>query len=629
MATQLTADNIGITNTHGDFNIDIDELNENNDKAVQPINIKVTLKPHQLTLLQRCIDYENNPQKLKDYVKLSGVVTSEDFFTTRMGIIADRVGGGKSYVILSIILMNNIMNRDNTIVKSSGLNNITFHVKDNKDEVKTNLLVIPHNLCGQWDKYVTNFSDTLKYKLVNKTRVIESLIEDDFNIQDYDLLIVTATFYNRILQLINRKNVKLQRIIFDEADSLNIPGCSKPEANFFWFVTASYGNTLYPKGYHKYDSRMGRYVWYANGLKTSGFIKNIFSDLNNSIPKDFIKVLMIKNTEAYVETSLSLPEVNSNIILCKTPVTINILNGIVDNNLITCLNAGDILAAMNYINPNNKGSEDNIINLLLDKYTKQITNITIRINMELDYIYDNERDREIELTTLNKKLDELKNKMQLITDRVKNTDTCSICYDNIENKTIIKCCQNAFCFECINIWLSKKALCPLCKSSLVSTDIYVVSSDQASTSNTIVQTAPDPNEFSNEFDKKTNFEILMRKKKGTNAKILIFSEYDFTFMNIITTLTELGIRYDYIKGNVNQCNCIINRYKGTELDVLLVNTRKYGSGMNLENTTDVIMFHKLSNQSESQVIGRAQRFGRTTPLNIYYLLHENEIATSN
>jgi hypothetical protein len=38
------------------------------------------------------------------------------------------------------------------------------------------------------------------------------------------------------------------------------------------------------------------------------------------------------------------------------------------------------------------------------------------------------------------------------------------------------------------------------------------------------------------------------------------------------------------------------------------------------------MFHKFDAEIEKQVIGRAQRCGRTTTLNIHYLLNENEIS---
>ncbi len=74
----------------------------------------------------------------------------------------------------------------------------------------------------------------------------------------------------------------------------------------------------------------------------------------------------------------------------------------------------------------------------------------------------------------------------------------------------------------------------------------------------------------------------------------------------------------------NSVKNVIEKYKGDELDALLINSKHYGSGINLENTTDVVLFHKFEDQMEKQVIGRAQRIGRTTPLNVWYFLNESE-----
>ena len=110
---------------------------------------------------------------------------------------------------------------------------------------------------------------------------------------------------------------------------------------------------------------------------------------------------------------------------------------------------------------------------------------------------------------------------------------------------------------------------------------------------------------------------------------MIFSAYENSFTNITPILDKLEIQYDYLKGNGYQINAIIDRYKNGSVKVLLVNTRQYGSGLNLENTTDVILFHKFDTEIEKQVIGRAQRFGRKEPLHVHYLLYENEKPTNN
>lgn len=603
-----------------EFNMYVDDISELDIKSVQP-NCNVILKSHQLSLLHRCIEYENNNQNLSNFSLLKPFVDKNDYFKTNIGIIADRVGSGKSYVILSIILCNNIVDKDNLIIKSSGLNNITYYFKENKRIIKTNLIVIPHNLCFQWEQYVKTFNGNFKFKIINKQKLFDSLEED---IEEYDLIIITATFFNKLSKFLNDSNIKLQRIFFDESDSLNIPGCINIEANFTWFVTASYGNLIYPRGFTKYDTINNQYVWCANGIRHSGFIKNIFVDLYTNIPKEFIKVIVIKNSESYIDASLQLSELFIHTIICKTPNTIEILYGLVDRNIIDSLNAGDTNMAISHININNKGTENNIIALLIDKFNKNLLNLEIRYNTTDILSYDNENAREVERLALSKHKDEIKNKIKLITERVSTNNICSICYDNIENKTITNCCQNSFCFTCIHIWLSKKSVCPLCKAKLTSDTLFVVDSNCKH-----IKVIENKTELSENNTKLYNLEILLRQKK--NCKILIFSAYEYTFNKMIPILDKLYYKYDYIKGNGDQIKSIVNKYKKSEtesenrLDILLVNTQNYGTGMNLENTDCIIMFHKFDTQLENQIIGRAHRLGRTGPLDVYYLLHDNEI----
>ena len=60
------------------------------------------------------------------------------------------------------------------------------------------------------------------------------------------------------------------------------------------------------------------------------------------------------------------------------------------------------------------------------------------------------------------------------------------------------------------------------------------------------------------------------------------------------------------------------------LDALLINSLYFGSGLNLENTTDLIIIHKMKADIEMQVIGRAQRYGRVGNLRVWKLYYENE-----
>jgi SNF2 family DNA or RNA helicase len=130
-----------------------------------------------------------------------------------------------------------------------------------------------------------------------------------------------------------------------------------------------------------------------------------------------------------------------------------------------------------------------------------------------------------------------------------------------------------------------------------------------------------------DFTRKQNkFENLKRivANRGPNNKFLIFSDFEQSFGRMTPYLDVTGLRYAQIKGN--SVNETIRKYRANELDALLVNSRNYGSGLNLENTTDIILFHKFENQLEKQIIGRAQRPGRTSSLNVWYLLNVNEMT---
>jgi SNF2 family DNA or RNA helicase len=615
-----------LTATHSQFNIDVAELTEESKRYEHTIQSDIVLKSHQQALLQRCIEFENNTIYLHEQHGLQSDVHNDDILQTKIAVIGDRVGSGKSYVILSLISANNMDTRDDVIIKSYGLNNVIFQLHQSKRIIKTNVLVIPHNLTSQWSGYMFHFP-SIKHATISKkimTQIEEN--ETEFNIEEYDLVIVTSTYYNKFAKHYNNKGVKFQRVIFDEVDNLNIPGCKPVEARFFWLVTASYGNVLYPRGFTKWESALHKYIWYANGITNSGFIKSLLMDIWAHVPRKLMTLLILKNSEAFVEHSINLPPVQKNIVQCKTPRSIHILNGIVDKHIIDCLSADDIEGAIAHISPSHKTSEENIINVMIQKYSTQLTNLQLKLSHTEMYIYEDENEKQAEITKLNSKINEVTNKMNMIKERIHDSNTCNICYDDINTKTITTCCQNSFCFTCIHMWLARNAICPLCKSKVSNKEhLYVVHDDHTNcTQDAGAPIEIDESVMNKEFDKYKNIEILL-KNRTSKSKFLIFSNYDHSFSKLYAVLKEQGIRYEHLKGNGNVIKCMIDKYKNSNIDVLLVNSRHYGSGLNLENTTDIIMFHKFDTEIEKQVIGRADRFGRKQSLNVWYFLYENEL----
>jgi|TARA_B110000211_G_C14047595_1_gene539729 hypothetical protein len=610
------------------YNIDVDELTESSITIEQPNNIKIKLKPHQLTLLKNCIEFENNRIKLKNYSKITDKFTElqdSDYIKTHIGILGDKVGSGKSYVILSLLLCNKNINYSQ--IETFGFNKIFLNISTQIETYKTNLLIIPHNLFFQWSEYIKNISDDISYKLIKSKSNLQEFVSDAKKLNKYDLILITDYHFKQISNIINLNNIKINRVIFDEIDSLKIPNNKNIPCKFYWFLTASYGNLLYPSGYEYYDQRIDKIIKKANGLNNNGYIRDLFTNLTNIRYKIFSHILVLKNNDSYIDKSFDIPEPNQYILECKDPIETKLLNGIVDTNIINCLNADNNNGAIAIFDSKQKKTEENIIKIVIEKYISDISNIKIQtdaINLMVfnNDINRNEEEKKMRSSRLNDKRYILEEKIKNIKQRILNNKVCCICYDDkMIDKSLVKCCSNTFCFKCINIWLSKSKLCPLCKQKLNHNDLFLIHDKELEEENIIIN----ENIPNKDFDKLKNLEILLKNREN-NSKFLIFSSSDYSFDRIINILDNLKINYSDLKGNKYRIQNTIDEYKEGIIEILLVNIYNYGSGLNLECSTDIIMFHKFDKLIESQVIGRAQRFGRKTPLNIHYLLNENEIS---
>ncbi len=147
---------------------------------------------------------------------------------------------------------------------------------------RCNLLVVPHNLVEQWRKYIDEFYDDdhmPKTRIVVRGKTLQELSRGDWLLADQDLVVVTSSLYSRVVKLAEDKGVRFQRVIYDEVDSLHLPGCPRPDAAFYWIVTASYANLLHPRGSHRWDPVLRRLVYSASGIHNAGFIRSVFMDV--------------------------------------------------------------------------------------------------------------------------------------------------------------------------------------------------------------------------------------------------------------------------------------------------------------------------------------------------------------
>jgi SNF2 family DNA or RNA helicase len=106
---------------------------------------------------------------------------------------------------------------------------------------------------------------------------------------------------------------------------------------------------------------------------------------------------------------------------------------------------------------------------------------------------------------------------------------------------------------------------------------------------------------------------------GKDKKILIFSNYNESFNIIKRFLDEKKHIYLELRGTKEKRDNTIDSYKYGNVNILLLNTIQSGAGLNLQETSDIILFHRIHDYQKTQVIGRANRIGRKIELNVHYL----------
>ena len=88
--------------------------------------------------------------------------------------------------------------------------------------------------------------------------------------------------------------------------------------------------------------------------------------------------------------------------------------------------------------------------------------------------------------------------------------------------------------------------------------------------------------------------------------------------NIIPEVSD-NIECKEIKGRSETREKIIKRFKEGDIKVIFLNSRNNGAGINLQECTDIILFHAMNHSIETQILGRANRIGRKSELYVHRL----------
>lgn len=512
------------------------ELDETSPKAPQPPS-KIQLVPCQLAMLHRCKQIENNGD---------------------VGIMGDLPGAGKSFVVLSLVLL---------------------------DPKSTNVLVVPQNIHTQWAQAISSFCNISWSSYITYNEV-SSIYFDKKSLYNKQLVLTTPLYFDIIVAALDGR--KVSRVFIDEIDSVDFMIRNRPNA-FLWLVSASF---------HKKSLRK----------------------LGISLDEEGVSQVTCRCSEAFVRSSFPLPEPQTTTIVCKNVYIDHILHGMVTDNEYAAINALDFSSMKKRFNTKTAANEKEALEYLVSDLYDTISHCTRSLE-DLDKsleLCSLERERNAVLSQIKDHkgaLHKAENKLACIKERILQNSMCLICYDDVAMKSITSCCKNTYCFRCISMWLDKKQSCPYCRS----VDFEII---------TLGEQPPAEKPPLKEGTKGQKTKIEMLKELFQNkvgSKVIVFSDYQKIFKQVADMLDNIGVAHVELDGgSIAAIDRDITAYKNGSTRVLMTNSSLYGCGMNLENTTDIVLMHRTRDTMYSQVVGRAQRPGRTAPLRIWRLFHENE-----
>ena len=534
-------------------------------------NMKVNLYKHQLANIHRMEQLEE--EKMVYY---SNVLIKE----TKLGLLCDKTGYGKTLSIIGLIVRDK-MNWDistpyvmeNSNTDSSGL--ITTRKSRRYTKLPTNLIVVSPSVVSQWVNEIKYTS--LKYALITSKKKVENICPSD-----YDIVITVPSIFNFLIK-INSKNA-WKRFIYDEPGHMRISGMKKVIAGFYWLVTAT-PEEIYTQHKNCRDN----------------FMKKLIQDDILSFSSQF-EGMIIKNEDEFVKESFSMPETFETYYDCYQPV-LKTLSGCVNSTITNLIESGNIEGAINYLG----GKTNNLLELVKENKLDKLDKLKTK-----KYIYEVVDSNPKKLENVIKDIETINNDLNEIQKRTTEmlNDNCSICM-NILNKPVLEThCHNIFCGECLLKWLNKSSKCPLCRADINKSDLVYLSTDKDCKK--LINTTTDK--------KITQIEMVIKIiNNNKNGKFIIYSSNDVSFEPLYRVLEENFISFTTIKGNYKERENSVSEYKNGLKQIIFLNTNHNGSGLNLQETTDIIIYHQITNDMKTQVIGRANRIGRKIPLNVHYL----------
>ena len=621
---------------------------------------------------------------------INGKINSNDdkkiSLSSSGGILSDMMGLGKTITTLSLIKANTVKNPEYLNIKFN-TNGLIF--------TNCSLIICPNHLSKQWENEVKKAYPSLKvikfltkrdhakysYMDIIKSDIIIVTQQFLMNFKNYPRIEyqhctpATISLNNRYSIIKNKFTTWKNDFTNGQTDLYDKKYNALLEAFHFERVIIDEGHEIFGElsttnqSLADYISRLmgffsGKNYWFVSGTPFSnskGFInalkfikmkinidnndlnldENVFRNykfLNNAaMKKRLIKNFLIRHRKCDVEEQIELPGYNETLLWVDQTEMEKILYqskvGRASRSVLQQLCCHPLIAeTFNRIIGNKEVDLDTMKDSLILHNEE-----TIKVySKKLENLDPLSQQYHMLKATYTKKVSEAKYMLsilkKMIEKEITEDDTCSICFDTLEDPTLTPC-GHLFCNECLHMCLKAKPNCPMCKADLKGKELLSVNSK------TVKDTSKKQSPLIEKYGSKLGKLISVIKHLTSNKdnRIIVFSQWNNMLKLLSNTLSENGVGNSIVKGNVWARNSAITKFKngvdkfGDENKVIMLSLSNAASGTNLTEASHIFFIEPIDASRkevkaiEGQAIGRACRIGQTNKVNIVRILARNTI----
>ena len=548
----------------------------------------------------------------------------------------------------------------------------------NSKFLNTNLIIIPHNLIKQWESELLRLTD-FNIKKLNTIIDFRSInfdnLEEYFN--QYDIVLCNA---NKLRELhTHTEDYVWSRIFIDEADTIKIPHFPKLQSKFLWLISTTYERILNPKNKGFIHSLFNYDFIYDNKPLRQLFLDSMTITCDLNYINEYMKIQNPRYNFMICET----PFINKSLYKLESRKLSRYLNTNNYSSIFYYLNhtrqgnwstfvrdyiqnSNSLLINETTMDISELQPERNEINLFLlyilllnskiFYYKNMIQELNHQEPTEYNYYNMNVNNR---ISTYINKYHIVCKKLEYIKYELLYTSTCIFCHEKIQrlNK------KNTYtCIGCINqdihIQLFRtyfhffdeldkydtqlihyKNIIGVIKSKRLKLGnifkhdkqeeikMTTVSKMFRKVKNGFFHKHNDVEEIKEECISESKLETLLKlvkQDKIDNKKVLIFSDSTNYFNVLSNLLNDNNILFRILKGNPNTINKILRDYTNNKFNVLLLNMKFMGAGLNLQMSAKIYIVNHIDEETQTQVIGRANRYGREGILDVNYIFYSEE-----